>query len=64
MTTSTGRQLRITFRQYDGEMLGTCWCGLTRESPYPRLLWEWLDDHEHRSPEGAGADNGRTSDEH
>ncbi|MGY1639440.1 hypothetical protein ACI78V_22565 [Geodermatophilus sp. SYSU D00742] len=41
------RQLRITFRQYDGEMLGTCWCGRTKTSAHPRPLWEWLDDHEH-----------------
>ena len=60
MTTSTGRQLRITFRQYDGEMLGRCWCGRTRTSAHPRQLWEWLDDHEHApapSPSSAGGRN-------
>ncbi|MGY1643975.1 hypothetical protein ACI782_22950 [Geodermatophilus sp. SYSU D00703] len=53
MTTSTpaGQQLRITFRQFDGEMLGTCWCGRTRHSAHPRQLWEWLDDHEHLTGE-------------
>jgi hypothetical protein len=55
---SPTRQLRITFRQYDGEMLGTCWCGRTWESPHPRLMWEWLDDHEHLTGEER-----RTSDE-
>jgi hypothetical protein len=45
--TAIGRELRITFRQYDGEMLGTCWCGRTRSSSHPRQLWDWLDDHEH-----------------
>jgi hypothetical protein len=69
MTTSTGRQLRITFRQYDGEMHGTCWCGLTWSSPHPRLMWEWLDDHEHQGGEendasAPGAGNGRSTDEH
>jgi hypothetical protein len=45
--TAIGRELRITFRQYDGEMLGTCWCGRTQTSSHPRQLWDWLDDHEH-----------------
>jgi hypothetical protein len=45
--TAIGWELRITFRQYDGEMLGTCWCGRTRSSSHPRQLWDWLDDHEH-----------------
>jgi hypothetical protein len=47
MLMATGRELRITFRQYDGEMLATCWCGLTRTGAHPRQLWEWLDDHDH-----------------
>jgi hypothetical protein len=42
-----GGELRITFRQHDGEMLGTCWCGRTSTSSHPRQLWEWLDEHEH-----------------
>jgi hypothetical protein len=42
-----GGELRITFRQHDGEMLGTCWCGRTSTSSHPRRLWEWLDEHEH-----------------
>ena len=59
MTAATeGRELRITFRQYDGEMLGTCWCGRTSTSSYPRQLWEWLDEHEH-----AAAPGPRSSDE-
>ena len=53
MAPSAGRQLRISFRQYDGEMLGTCWCGRTWSSSSPREMWDWLDDHEHR----AGGDN-------
>jgi hypothetical protein len=57
--TATGRPLRISFRQYDGEMLATCWCGLTRTSAHPRQLWEWLDDHEHAVPiEGSTPDAG------
>ncbi|GII23060.1 hypothetical protein [Planosporangium mesophilum] len=56
--TETGRELRITFRQYDGEMLGTCWCGLTSTSAHPRTLWEWLDDHEHAVPEQGSAVHG------
>ncbi|SFL45158.1 hypothetical protein [Geodermatophilus ruber] len=60
MTASTGRQLRITFRQYDGEMLGTCWCGRTWTSPHPRLMWEWLDEHEHAGPaDGSASDDDR-----
>ena len=43
----TGRELRISFRQHDGEMVGRCWCGRSWTSPHPRQLWEWLDDHEH-----------------
>ena len=46
-TTTTGRPLRISFRQFDGEMHGTCWCGRTWTSSHPRELWDWLDDHEH-----------------
>ena len=41
----TGRELRISFRQHDGEMVGRCWCGRTSTSAHPRQLWEWLDDH-------------------
>jgi hypothetical protein len=55
-----GRELRISFRQFDGEMLGTCWCGRTRTSSHPRELWEWLDDHEHEHAvpaNGAAADD-------
>jgi hypothetical protein len=55
--TETGRELRISFRQHDGEMVGRCWCGLTRTGPHPRQLWDWLDDHEHLpapSPSPAG----------
>lgn len=58
-----GRGLRISFRQFDGAMLGTCWCGRTQSSPHPRPLWEWLDDHDHATvndeagpTEQAGAD--------
>jgi hypothetical protein len=54
---TTGRELRITFRQHDGEMLGTCWCGLTMTSAHPRRLWEWLDDHDHEhAVDGSAAD--------
>jgi hypothetical protein len=52
-----GGELRITFRQHDGEMLGSCWCGRTSTSSHPRQLWEWLDEHEHApapAPRGAG----------
>jgi hypothetical protein len=60
VTTATGdRELRITFRQYDGEMLGTCWCGRTSTSSYPRQLWEWLDEHEHAPASGPRAGGGR-----
>lgn len=45
--------LRITFRQHDGEMLATCWCGRTRTGAHPRALWDWLDDHEHAPPGSA-----------
>jgi hypothetical protein len=58
VTTSTGRELRITFRQYDGEMLGSCWCGRTWTSSHPRQMWEWLDDHEHAPAPGPGAAGG------
>ncbi|MGY1710542.1 hypothetical protein ACI8AC_13650 [Geodermatophilus sp. SYSU D00758] len=56
MTAPARRELRISFRQHDGEMLGTCWCGLTRSSAHPRQLWEWLDEHEHRQPGAAEED--------
>jgi hypothetical protein len=49
-----GRELRISFRQFDGEMLATCWCGLTRTGAHPRQLWDWLDDHEHAVPARRG----------
>ena len=59
MTAATdGGELRITFRQYDGEMLGTCWCGRTSTSTHPRQLWEWLDEHEHAPASGPGAAGG------
>jgi hypothetical protein len=57
VTTTAGRELRISFRQHDGEMIGRCWCGRTWTSPHPRLLWDWLDDHEHApatDDDGAG----------
>ncbi|GAA1810428.1 hypothetical protein HC028_19170 [Planosporangium flavigriseum] len=55
--TESGRELRITFRQFDGEMVGTCWCGRTHTSAHPRALWEWLDEHEHAEPtDGRGSD--------
>jgi hypothetical protein len=53
-----GHELRITFRQYDGEMLGTCWCGRTSTSSHPRQLWEWLDEHEHAPVSGPSAAGG------
>ena len=56
-TPDPGRELRISFRQHDGEMVGRCWCGRTWTSPHPRQLWEWLDDHEHapaQCPTAAG----------
>jgi hypothetical protein len=57
VTTGTGRELRISFRQHDGEMIGRCWCGRTWTSAHPREMWNWLDDHEHApavSDNGAG----------
>jgi hypothetical protein len=57
-TADTGHELRITFRQYDGEMLGSCWCGRTSTSAHPRQMWEWLDDHEHAVGEDRSADDG------
>ena len=54
--TDTSRELRISFRQHDGEMVGRCWCGRTFTSPHPRQLWEWLDDHEHAPAPGPGSE--------
>jgi hypothetical protein len=59
-TPDPGRELRISFRQHDGEMVGRCWCGRTSTSAHPRQLWEWLDDHEHApapSPTAAGGNH-------
>jgi hypothetical protein len=57
--TATGRELRISFRQYDGEMLGSCWCGRTQAGAHPREMWDWLDDHEHAVPaDGSATDAG------
>ncbi|MEN3302137.1 hypothetical protein [Pseudonocardia sp.] len=56
-TTGTGRELRISFRQHDGEMLGRCWCGRTWTSGHPREMWDWLDDHEH-APAASGDGRG------
>jgi hypothetical protein len=56
--TATGRELRITFRQFDGEMLGSCWCGRTWTSEHPRQMWDWLDDHEHAVPADGSAPDG------
>jgi len=47
MTAPEAGELRISFRQHDGEMVGRCWCGRTCSGAHPRELWEWLDDHEH-----------------
>jgi hypothetical protein len=57
-TTEQGRELRISFRQHDGEMVGRCWCGRTETSAHPRQLWEWLDDHEHAPAPGPTAAGG------
>jgi hypothetical protein len=54
-----GRELRVTFRQFDGEMLGSCWCGRTWTSASPRRMWDWLDDHDHTVPEHGKATDGR-----
>ncbi len=40
-------ELRVSFRQHDGEMVGRCWCGRTCISADPREMWAWLDDHVH-----------------
>lgn len=45
------RELRVSFRRHDGEMLGRCWCGRTYSSPDPRDMWAWLDDHVHAESE-------------
>jgi len=52
--TANGREVRISFRQFDGDMLGTCWCGRTWTSAHPRQMWDWLDDHEHAAPQLQG----------
>jgi hypothetical protein len=52
--TATGREVRISFRQFDSDMLGTCWCGRTWTSANPRQMWDWLDDHEHAAPQLEG----------
>lgn len=54
MTTEPVRELRVSFRQHDGEMTGRCWCGRTSHSAHPRELWDWLDDHEHTAPRTEG----------
>jgi hypothetical protein len=54
-TPQPGRELRITFRQHDGEMLGSCWCGRTSTSAHPREMWDWLDEHEHAVGEAGSA---------
>lgn len=54
---STGRELRVSFRQHDDRMLGRCWCGRTWTGAHPREMWEWLDDHEH-DPHAPEADRG------
>jgi hypothetical protein len=57
--TADDRLLRVSFRQYDGELSGRCWCGRTWSSSNPRDMWEWLEDHEHAGstadPTGPGA---------
>lgn len=54
-----GRELRITFRQHDGELLGSCWCGRTWTSAHPRQMWDWLDEHDHAVSENRSAAHGR-----
>jgi hypothetical protein len=58
--------LRVSFRQYDGELAGQCWCGRTWSSANPREMWEWLEDHQHavRPAEhpGAGGEEGAHDD--
>lgn len=46
MTVQEAGELRISFRQHDGEMVGRCWCGWTATSAHPRELWEVLDEHQ------------------
>ncbi|MBP2365170.1 hypothetical protein [Pseudonocardia parietis] len=59
MTDTVGRELRISFRQFDGAMLGRCWCGRTYSSSDPRDMWAWLDDHAHAGlPSDSGAPGG------
>ncbi|MHA6795679.1 hypothetical protein ACVGVM_19515 [Pseudonocardia bannensis] len=60
--TGTGLELRISFRQYDGEMLGRCWCGRTWTSSHPREMWDWLDDHEHAPATSSNGPGGRDVD--
>jgi hypothetical protein len=50
--------LRVSFRQYDGELSGRCWCGRTWSSANPRDMWEWLEDHEHAASDGGPAGAG------
>jgi hypothetical protein len=61
-STEEDRLLRVSFRQYDGELSGRCWCGRTWSSANPRDMWEWLEDHEHAGASsdttGPGADHG------
>ena len=49
------RLFRVSFRQYDGELSGRCWCGRTWSSSNPRDMWEWLEDHGHAGPDGGPA---------
>ncbi|MGH8869955.1 MAG: hypothetical protein ACRDYU_18445 [Actinomycetes bacterium] len=42
--------LRVSFRQAEAGLVGTCWCGRTSTNPDPRDMWAWLDDHEHEAP--------------
>ena len=61
--TTAGREVRISFRQFGSDMLGTCWCGRTWTGAHPREMWDWLDEHEHAAPQpdvgkAAGNDDG------
>jgi len=59
VTSADGDQLlRVSFRQYDGELAGRCWCGRTWASSNPRDMWEWLEDHEHAGSDGGPAGAG------
>jgi hypothetical protein len=57
-----GHLLRVSFRQYDGELAGRCWCGRTWSSSNPRDMWEWLEDHEHSTDPGTGGETGGRGD--